>query len=229
MPLLLYCVTSQSDIDAPADQGLGEVRAIDDAKHGLRCYYSHVNTLGSDAEEAKSAALAFYGVNETLFRRVAIIPFRFPTVLADEGAIAQELARNGAQFRAALERVADAVQGEVNLRVLPQGSGTKTGSGAEYLRSLSARGKSLDEAAARIRAAAGELVRQWQQRRLGDAVRLYALVARKDYVAFVEKPGTAGLPCGIECRLSGPWPATEFLGLKLESGAGSGFPPNEVK
>ena len=231
MPLLLYCVaTNSGDIPFPADGGLGEVRAVDDGLHLLRCYYSVVNNFGDSTDDAKRAALAFYGVNQSLFRRGAIIPFRFPTLLADAAAIVQELARDGAQFRAALERVADAVQAEVNLSgQWPVAGAQQEKSGAEYLRSLSARGKALQEVATKIRERAGELARQWRERQTGDGLRLYALVARKDYGAFVEKARPGDLPAGIECRLSGPWPATEFLDLKLESGAASGFPPNEVK
>jgi len=221
MPLLLYCVTLQAELRARSGGNLSKVRRLDDPAHQLRCYYSATPLFGGTADEAKEAAVAFYGVTQSIFRHVAIIPFRFPTLLADEAAISQELERNGSQYHAALVRLADVVQAEASMSMAS--ADERPSSGAAYMRSLSARSQLMATSAETLREAVGPLAREWRQRDTNDGVRRYALVPRDQYSGFVEKARAARLPAGVECMLSGPWPATEFLDLKLETGAGSGF------
>jgi len=226
MPLLLYCVTLPHTIARPAE--VGEVRSLE--AEGLRCYFADASGLGrqlADPEGSKRAAVAFYGVNENLFRQVAIIPFRFPIVLDDQEAIVQELGRHARGFRRALERLADDVQ--VELRVsAPPAIGAQPVSGSQYMQARSAREKLMAQSIAQLRSATAAVTADWRERRQRDQVRCYALVARKNYGRFVETARAERLSGGIECRLTGPWPATEFLDLEMDSGQKHGLAPGAV-
>jgi hypothetical protein len=228
MPLLLYCVTLLNDAPTPQSQGLGAVEVME--IEGLRCYFSRAEELQrqlGSPQGTKKAALAFYGVNQNLFRHVAIVPFRFPALVEDEAALRQEVAARAVEYRAALERLADVVQMEARLKI-PPAIGAQPVSGAEYLRAKQERERQIAEAVERLRAGTGGLGREWKQRRQRDEVRLYALVTRQDYGAFVENARAARPSGDIECQITGPWPATEFLGDTPETVTRRGVAPEEA-
>ena len=225
MPVLLYCLTLASAAPVPESTGLGEVRSIE--IDGLRCYFSSAEELSrqlSHPENAKKAAVAFFGVLEQLFRHVAIIPFRFPTLLTDEAAVGEHISGDATYYRAQLTRLRDMVQMEARLQV-PKAIGAQPVTGAEYLRAQGAREAQIREAVAILRAAAGDLARDWGERRQRDEVRLFALVTRQDYGGFMEKARAARLPGSIESRITGPWPATEFLEPIAETRIQRAVPP----
>ena len=225
MPLLLYCLTLAPHAPKPENTGLGEVRSME--IDGLRCYFSSAEELSrqlSHPETAKKAAVAFFGVLERLFRHAAIIPFRFPTLLADGAAVREHIGRDAPHYRAELARLHGMVQMEACLQV-PKAVGAQPVTGAEYLRAQAAREAQIRDAVATLRASAGELARDWRERRQRDQVRLFALVTRQDYGAFVEKARAARLPGSIESRITGPWPATEFLEPIAETRIQSAIPP----
>ena len=68
--------------------------------------------LGS-AESLKKAALQFHQVLREILATATPIPFRFPTLLESEDGIEKQLAEGQELYRAALERIGDAVQYEV--------------------------------------------------------------------------------------------------------------------
>jgi hypothetical protein len=137
----------------------------------------------------------------------------------NDAALRAQVGRNAVPYREALEQLADVVQMEVRLKV-PAAIGAQPVSGAQYLRAQAERETKIAESAQQLRAGVGGLARDWRERRQRDEVRLYALVTRQDYGAFVEKARAAGVSGHIEWRITGPWPATEFLGLDLAAGGG---------
>ena len=115
MPCLLYCVTQPKQIvKIAAGVCEGEVQSRE--MLGVQVYWSEIANpeacLGS-AESLKKAALQFHQVLREILATAAPIPFRFPTLLESEDGIEQQLAEGQELYRAALERIGDAVQYEV--------------------------------------------------------------------------------------------------------------------
>jgi hypothetical protein len=89
-------------------------------------------------------------------------------------------------------------------------------SGREYLLARQARAAGLAAAAERFREATRPWVEEWRQEQMREGMRCYALVPRKALSDFLQaaqalSDSVAGM------RVSGPWPATEFLGMLKDS------------
>ncbi|PYX36233.1 MAG: hypothetical protein DMG75_11265 [Acidobacteria bacterium] len=85
MPVLAYCVTTAEVALKVAQTGVAgmTVESVDES--GLRCFVSRRESeLPMSSLATREEALAFHSVLQELFRQTTIIPFRFPTLLADE-------------------------------------------------------------------------------------------------------------------------------------------------
>src|SRR5213078_4246868 len=63
----------------------------------------------------RESALEFHRTVQELFRQAAVVPFRFPTILADENEISAFLAKHSSEYESALLRLRDAVQMEIRI------------------------------------------------------------------------------------------------------------------
>lgn len=178
---------------------------------GLRCFVSRSASsdtmLGSPAREA---ALAFHRVLQAIFRQGAIIPFRFPTLLADEAEVTGHLNEHAAEYHEALGRLRDLVQMEIHLR----GRGPELNvqaTGTEYLRSRQAQHSVLETTAGQLRQACQSWISGWRQQTSGHHIRCYALVGRGAVAKFERALVSLEMPASVSARVSGPWPATEFV------------------
>jgi Gas vesicle synthesis protein GvpL/GvpF len=178
--------------------------------NGLRCFYSLVDAVASDGESLKRGALEFHGVTQSLFEQTAIIPFRFPTVLASVAEVDAHLRERAPAYDAALKQFRDMVQMEVRFG-LTEAQAAEAGSGTEYLKSRAQRGFQLQQAISACRVAIDEEVIDWRQRESSLGVRCFVLVKREAVQKVQKQLEQLRLERAVTAAVSGPWPPTEFL------------------
>jgi hypothetical protein len=219
MPVLAYCVTElDSEIHVPKIGVHGSpIQAIEES--GLRCLISSFS--GDLSRPARDAALVFSGVLQAIFEQVAIIPFRFPTLVDGERDIRGFICEHAVQYREELARLRNFVQMEVqissaesNSQVSQSGDPMPEPSrnrGTAYLRERQQRYEKLALAAEEFRRAGKGYIYDWRARDFRAGIRGYALVGRSATAEFLEAITAVRLPSDLRARITGPWPATEFL------------------
>ena len=222
MPILLYCVTRPE----PAVRVIAGVCGAEVGSSemlGVRVYWSDIQNpqtdLG-DAESLKKAALQFHQVLREILTVTTPIPFRFPTLLESADALEQHLAAERELYRAALERINDAVQYEIVASWTDEQQTDLAApvSGREYLKR---RQEALGRVAAvenKLKCVAADSVREWRGRRDRKSHRWFALVSRDDRERFIASLRGAGASEGVRLRLSGPWPPSEFVTPRGDDG-----------
>jgi len=189
----------------------------------LRLYWSEIaepEAWLSNPESARKATSQFQQVLRQILAATTPIPFPFPTLAGNAEAMQKELATEWERYRAALERIGNAVQYEVvaSWAANEQKDLATPVSGREYA-------KRRQEAAERIAAVDRKLksvtagsVREWRARQERKSHRWFALVSRDDRQRFVAALRSAGASEGVRLRLSGPWPPSAFIELARERG-----------
>lgn len=213
MPFLLYGVTEciGATDGLPAGVAAASVEEIEIS--GLTCFYSEGPTL--TASSTRDMALEFQQIVNRLFQMRDIIPFRFPTLLADRAEIKAAIELHAAEYHEGLAQIRGRAQIEVRIRFRDEGNQDAkpvgANSGAEYLRARQQRHTQLKSAAIALRQAAGDAIEGWREREHSDNLRCFALIARGSFPAVRAALAKAAIPSHLLARVSGPWPATEFL------------------
>lgn len=221
MPVLAYCIAEAEPLVEVPTAGIHEAKIETLQQAGLRCFLSHHAAKEEIVHRPlQDAALAFNRVLQQVFRQVAIVPFRFPTVLADGDEIVEFLQQHAQEYREALDRLRNLVQMEVHIG-LPKPQAVekqRESSGAQYLQSRLTQHRRLEGAAQEIRRAGESSIRDWRERHTNSGgLRCYALVERDTLQTFRDQVGSVLRGPELQIRLSGPWPASEFL---QQNGAG---------
>lgn len=170
----------------------------------LCALYSEFDDSALAGDTLRQRALEFHRVIASVFRQVALVPFRFPNLLRTREELEAHLRANLQKYQSFLERTRDAVQMEI---VLPNPMPTpveverKTG-GSEYLRAK----QQKSQAVTKVANAIVEKVRDLALDTRSTGSRVYLLVPR----ARIDEL-RAQLKDFDEVRISGPWPAAEFL------------------
>lgn len=205
--ILPYCIVADPQVSAPAS-GVRQAAVEEISHQDLRCFYSEF----AQQPEAftKEDALQFYATVEAFFNRVAVIPFRFPTLVESTEKLHEFLEEKSEPYASALHKLRDLVQMELRVTMATSAPASKP-SGKEFMTTRLAQKQALNAAAVGARSALQELGSGWRQRETREGVRCYALVARARIREFQER--AQALAAGGEVRIlvSGPWPATEFL------------------
>lgn len=212
MPVLAYCITElEPRINVPAIGVQGNaIRSLKES--GLCCFVSNYSDEPS-TKPVREHALTFSRVLQDMFGQIAIIPFCFPTLLADQAELSAFVREHAAQYHEELSRLRDAVQMEVQVN-LPQAdpkAGLIQQSGRDYMRTRQLRHQKLDAAVQEFRRAGQTYIQDWRQRDTNTGIRGFALVPRSAVPSFLETMGRVALPPDLNARVTGPWPATEFL------------------
>jgi len=216
MAVLPYCVFSSA-----AEVGLrgAGVRAAE-----LKlAYCDELNAIYSEHAEldspTKEDALAFHGVIESIFSRVAVVPFRFPTLLASQAELEEHLRARHQNYSADLDRFRDLVQMELlicGLRAAEKRPENGAAPGSEYLKMRGRDLRSLESAATATRGLLAGNIVDWRQSApaphpaKGEAVRCYALVERTRVGALRQRVPES-ISAGTSITLSGPWPPAAFM------------------
>lgn len=206
MPVLAYCVSFP--LNLPADEVGADIRWFD--SDGLRCYYAEVAPLANETVIA-STALQFHRVNTAMFRQVTILPFRFPAISDTLDELKNLLSRQAANLAGALHRLQGVAQMEINIHADPHAEEELASSGTAYLHRAQLRQKQADEVGKQISSAAGPYAINWKQQARGESLRFFALVERGAEQQFSQAISALTMPKGVECRVTGPWPPTEFI------------------
>lgn len=212
MPLLLYCIVeAELPVSAPA-AGVQQAAVYETTESGLRCLYSPVDSLTSDAASIKQAALDFHKVVSEIFEQATVIPFRFPTLVADIAELTSHLSDNAAKYSEALHRLRGLAQMEVVISAAP--SEPSRASGTQYLRDRQEQQAALRGVAASVRSKTQNVPKGWRERETNRGWRCYALLSKPQASQFAEMVRCMKAPAGLQLRVTGPWPATEFIEIK---------------
>jgi Gas vesicle synthesis protein GvpL/GvpF len=206
--ILPYCIVAEASIKAPAT-GVRDTPVDEMDEDGLRCFYSRFERQPKSFR--KEDVLQFHSTVQALFQHVAVIPFRFPTIVQSEQELRQFLQEKSAAYHATFEKLRNLVQMEVrivNAAEYPVGGAP---SGKEYLQRRLAGKREKELGVASVQRVVEDLCLDWRQRETRDAVRGYALVLRENIGHFRKKIEAFSPPQNVRLFVSGPWPATEFI------------------
>ena len=213
MPVLLYGVTESRGKILPLPLGVDnkEVRTLEISD--LTCFYATDSSLNS--ADVQESALAYNHILQTILSTQDVIPFRFPTLLADEAELASRIREHARQYHEWLARIHGRVQMEIRIRKNEPGGVTKKkngkAAGAEYLRQQRDRRNELNVAAAAFRNTGQNLIQDWKQRESTAQVLCFALVDRGSVTQLKRAFATAQMPQQVTARISGPWAPTNFF------------------
>lgn len=215
MIALLYAVVPAASLPVAPIAMTGvlqaEVNAHINGRQGVALLYS----LFPQKRELPmpQSALEVHALVQKLLEHSGTIPFRLPAWLAKQE-IASHLDSHAEAYRRALDRIADCVQMEIHLTSLRKPIAVSVAqSGREYLQSRAAGRNVLLNAAIRAREALDPVAREWRQHGAEHGtLKLAALVPRSKRTQFATLSAQLQLE-GVAVRLSGPWPATDFIEL----------------
>ena len=203
MAVLPYCAILATLKIAKPSVGVNSER-VEALKVGaLRVFYSDFDDVALAPEVFRQSALEFHRVIATIFRQTAVVPFRFPNFLKNREELEAHLGANSQKYQSFLEKTRDAVQMEVApSSPTPAAVSVPEQSGTEYLREKQQRSRVVTELSELVLGKCKELV---LESRTGDS-RVYLLVARGRIDDLRDR-----LKDLRDIRISGPWPAAEFL------------------
>ena len=167
-------------------------------------------------------AVEFHQVVQHVFQQAAVVPFRLLSIFDDVSALEKFATQHAAAFTADLERLREYVQMESVVYVIQQRAAPEVASGRAYLeRKADVFRLSIDHAAS-VKAAVQKISHGVQVREVKSGTRIFALVRRGEEKRFREMVNTVPLPDSVSRRVSGPWPAAEFLSsaVKMPQSAG---------
>jgi hypothetical protein len=220
MPLLVYCLSELRTLTAP-QKGVGGLPVETLEQDQLRCFFSRgerrEQLLGSAPRET---ALAFHKVVSRIFDQVAVVPFRFPTILESEAELGTHLTEQAAGYHEALVRLRDLVQMELHLAhktssLVEQREETDVAvrtSGTQYLRTRQVEQHELADLGNALRRSGDNLIQGWHERASTFGLRCFALIDRLAVDRFKTRLAQVQIPSALSARVTGPWPATEFVG-----------------
>jgi Gas vesicle synthesis protein GvpL/GvpF len=215
---LAYCAFLHAPETSLPQTGVGSAAVQAMAAGGLRLLWSEVE-WPFRAEHAQQYAVEFHGVVSHVFRQRAVVPFRLLSVFEDAATLAGFAAEHQEAFVGDLERLKDVVQMECVVYPSPaaQAARGSPGSGAEYLREraavLGSVGRQVDE----LQAALRELAQEMRVREAKSGTRLFVLAERGREGQFRSIVEGVSVPEQLARRVSGPWPAAEFLSEQVRA------------
>lgn len=211
MPVLAYCITEARDDLAMPPTGVRGMPLRTISSGGLQCFISPFDSAAMEGKAAiRQAALEFHRTVQELFRQVAVVPFRFPTILPDEREISAFLTEHLQEYESALSRLRDTVQMEIRFESR-EAEPTTAASGTDYLRQRQVWRKHMEETASLFLQASQAWAREWRLRDTRSGLRCYVLLTREHVQPFLKSVKEAQVSSDQIARVTGPWPATEFL------------------
>jgi Gas vesicle synthesis protein GvpL/GvpF len=206
--VLPYCAFLDREGISRPRSGVGGAALKEMAEGKLRLLWSEVE-WPFDSAVLQHNAVEFHRVISHLFSQGAVAPFRLLSVFDDQESLASFIAAHHVHFIADLERLEKFVQMECVLYVGREAAIAASGKAylelkAELLRGVEGYVQSLREALSPI--SQGMQVKESR-----NGSRIFVLVKRGDEARFHSLVQDLPIPDRLSRRLSGPWPATEFL------------------
>jgi hypothetical protein len=157
-------------------------------------------------------AVEFHGVVQHIFRQRAVIPFRLLSVFDNKEALETFIHDNQQRFLADLVRLKAFVQMECVVYPAPTlRAQVEEVSGKDYLEKKAGLVRSTAQALNAVRDSVGHLGHDLLVREARNGSRVFVLVERGREHDFREALKQVELPEQLARRISGPWPAAEFL------------------
>jgi hypothetical protein len=205
-------------LEIPA-RGVAELAVESSEENGLQCFFSQaLNNEQILRSPTKGAALAFHGVVQAIFHQTAVIPFRFPTILETKTDLLMHMHDQKDTFQEALLRLRDVVQMDIQLtHAAARGVAEiearipSETTGGQYLRHRQMQRRELADSAAPFRDLGDHLVRDWRERPSARGLRCFLLIDRNNVDDFKTRVASARIAADVVARVSGPWPASEFV------------------
>jgi len=156
-------------------------------------------------------ALEFHHVIQHVFQQAAVVPFRLLSVFDDVAVFERFASEHGEEFIADLERLREYVQMEAVVYVIASRAASNPGSGRAYLEQKAEMARLSAEHASRVQEGIRQVSGEVQTREGKNGIRIFALVRRGDEERFRTAVEKVPVPEPVSRRVSGPWPAAEFL------------------
>jgi hypothetical protein len=169
-----------------------------------------------DPERMQKSAIEFHEVVHQMFRQIAVIPFRLLSVFEDHAAFTAFATENRERFLKDLERLKDVVQMECVIYPAPSQSQVDRRSGKAYLQQKAVALRSLDGFTQAMQDVFAHLSREVRVRQGKNGTRIFVLVERGRENDFRQALSAVPIPVHLSRRMSGPWPAAEFLSEQVK-------------
>ena len=168
-------------------------------------------------DQMQRSAIEFHQVVRHVFSQTAVIPFRLLSVFEDQQALRAVVAENQTHFLDDLERLKGFVQMECVVYPAPGQAQTGSSSGKAYLEKKAVAMRSSEGLAQTVRDAVAHLSNEVRVREGKNGTRIFVLVERGRETDFREAVSVLPLPQHLLRRISGPWPAAEFLSDQVKA------------
>jgi hypothetical protein len=213
--LLVYCGFRQSPQLALPTVGVNAASVQVAASDELGLLWSEVK-WPFDPERMQKSAVEFHEVVHKVFKQTAVIPFRLLSVFDDLQAFTAFAAENRQRFLQDLSRLKDFVQMEYVIYPKPSQTPVDRSSGKAYLQQKAVALRSSEGFVQATQDAVAHLSREVHVREGKNGTRIFVLVERGRENDFRQAVTAVPIPMHLSRRMSGPWPAAEFLSEQVK-------------
>jgi hypothetical protein len=169
-----------------------------------------------DPQRMQKSAVEFHEVVHQVFKQTAVIPFRLLSVFEDQQAFAAFAAENRGGFMEDLIRLKNFVQMECVIYPKPSETPVDRSSGKAYLEQKANALRSSEASVQAMQDAVAHLSREVRVRHGKNGTRIFVLVDRGRENDFRQAVTAVPIPTHLSRRMSGPWPAAEFLSEQVK-------------
>jgi hypothetical protein len=177
---------------------------------GLAACYSEIDSLPQDSAKLAEEAVRFFHVQQAGFATGSIVPFRFPSLFADEAALQHFLISQSAELTRTLVRIN--AMSQFDIRISTDERRDTPQSGTEYLRSRASRSVAVAKAESRCRTLLADIARDWSVRHDPARTTLHVLVPRSEEQEAADRFRALTPPSDCRLVILGPWPPGAFVG-----------------
>lgn len=207
--VLAYCAfLGREGISRPRS-GVDGAAVNEIAEGLLRLLWSEVD-WPFDSPALQRNAVEFHGVVSHMFSQGAVVPFRLLSVFDDQESLAAFVSAHHIDFVADLERLANFVQMESVIYVGREAAATGI-SGKAYLELKAELLRGVEGYIQCLRETLNPISHEIRVRESKNGSRVFVLVERGNEASFHSLVQGVPVPERLSRRLSGPWPASEFL------------------
>ncbi|HEY2117444.1 MAG TPA: GvpL/GvpF family gas vesicle protein [Candidatus Angelobacter sp.] len=214
--VLVYCGFRQAPDLALPTLGVNASPVQVAASDELNLIWSEVE-WPFDPERMQKSAVEFHEVVHQVFKQTAVIPFRLLSVFDDLPAFIAFAAENRERFLQDLNRLKNFVQMECVIYPAPAQTQVDRSSGKAYLEQKAVAMRSSEGFAQAVRDAVARISHEVRVRDGKNGTRIFVLVERGSEADFREAVSVLPLPQHLSRRISGPWPAAEFLSDQVKA------------
>ena len=169
-----------------------------------------------DPQRMQKSAVEFHEVVHQVFKQTAVIPFRLLSVFDDQQAFTAFAAENRQRFLQDLDRLKDVVQMECVIFPKPSETPVDRSSGKAYLEQKAIALRSSVALVQATHDALAHMSREVRVREGKNGTRVFVLVDRGRENDFRQAVSAVPIPIHLSRRVSGPWPAAEFLSEQVK-------------